>query len=168
MLQTVKVSSWLLMYFALHGQHISLQCVAFCSVIETRPASWVKLRSYLNEKVAAPGLDNRDWRSWGPVALTTWPQKLALTSLIGGGRSIGIVRSRAKAMEFSLVIGLKCDLNIITRINLKSFIRWLIWYRAGCATDFTFPKQLEFLSSPPRSGRLWIQQSLVHCIKTDP
>jgi hypothetical protein len=30
-----------------------------------------------------------------------YPQKLALTSLTGGGRSIGIVRSRTQAMEFS-------------------------------------------------------------------
>ena len=30
-------------------------------------------------------------------------QKLALTSPTGGGRSVGIVRSRTKAMEFSLV-----------------------------------------------------------------
>jgi len=28
---------------------------------------------------------------------------LALTSLTGGGRSVGIVRSRTKATEFSLV-----------------------------------------------------------------
>ena len=32
-----------------------------------------------------------------------YPQKLALTSPIGGGRSVGIVRSRTKATEFSLV-----------------------------------------------------------------
>jgi hypothetical protein len=35
-----------------------------------------------------------------------YPQKLALTSLTsptGGGRSVGIVRSRTKAMQFSLV-----------------------------------------------------------------
>jgi hypothetical protein len=32
-----------------------------------------------------------------------YPQKLALTSPTGGGRSVGIVRSRTKAMEFSLV-----------------------------------------------------------------
>jgi hypothetical protein len=32
-----------------------------------------------------------------------YPQKLALTSLTGGGRSVGIVRSRTKAMGFSLV-----------------------------------------------------------------
>jgi hypothetical protein len=32
-----------------------------------------------------------------------YPQKLALASPTGGGRSVGIVRSRTKAMEFSLV-----------------------------------------------------------------
>ena len=32
-----------------------------------------------------------------------YPQKLALTSPTGGGRSVGIVRMRTKATEFSLV-----------------------------------------------------------------
>ena len=32
-----------------------------------------------------------------------YPQKLALTSPTGGGRSVGIVRSQTKATEFSLV-----------------------------------------------------------------
>jgi len=32
-----------------------------------------------------------------------YPQKLALTSPTGGGRSVGIVRSRTEATEFSLV-----------------------------------------------------------------
>ena len=32
-----------------------------------------------------------------------YPQKLALTSQTGGGRSVGIVRVRTKATEFSLV-----------------------------------------------------------------
>ena len=31
-----------------------------------------------------------------------YPQKLALTSSTGGGRSVGIVRVRTKATEFSL------------------------------------------------------------------
>jgi hypothetical protein len=31
-----------------------------------------------------------------------YPQNLALTSPTGGGRSVGIVRSRTKATEFSL------------------------------------------------------------------
>ena len=30
-----------------------------------------------------------------------YPQKLALTSPTGGGRSVGIIRSRTKATEFS-------------------------------------------------------------------
>ena len=33
-----------------------------------------------------------------------YPQKLALTSPTGSGRSVGIVRSRTKATEFSLVL----------------------------------------------------------------
>jgi hypothetical protein len=33
-----------------------------------------------------------------------YPQKLALTSPTGGGRSVGIVRSRTKAMAFSLYV----------------------------------------------------------------
>ena len=33
-----------------------------------------------------------------------YPQKLALTSPTGDGRSVGIVRSRTKATEFSLVL----------------------------------------------------------------
>jgi len=32
-----------------------------------------------------------------------YPRKLALTSPTGGGRSVGMVRSRTKATEFSLV-----------------------------------------------------------------
>jgi hypothetical protein len=44
-----------------------------------------------------------------------YPQKLALTSLTGGGRSVGIVRSRTKAMEFSLVLRL---------INIE-YLPWL-------------------------------------------
>jgi hypothetical protein len=33
-----------------------------------------------------------------------YPQKLALTLPTGGGRCVGIVRSRTKATEFSLVL----------------------------------------------------------------
>ena len=33
-----------------------------------------------------------------------YPQKLALTSPTGGGHSVGMVRSRTKATEFSLVL----------------------------------------------------------------
>jgi len=36
-----------------------------------------------------------------------YPQKLALTSPTGGGSSVGIVRVRTKATEFSLVVPYK-------------------------------------------------------------
>jgi len=37
-----------------------------------------------------------------------YPQKLALTSPTGGGRSVGMVRSRTKVTEFSLVYNYIC------------------------------------------------------------
>jgi len=42
-----------------------------------------------------------------------YPQKLALTSPTGGGRSVGIVRSRTKATEFSLVYTCNHNLRVI-------------------------------------------------------
>jgi hypothetical protein len=67
-------------------------------------ASWGQLRSYLEEKVAAPVYkteinDRRNPLRWPRDTL--YPQKLALTSPTSGGRSVGIVRSRTKATEFS-------------------------------------------------------------------
>jgi len=63
-----------------------------------------QLRSYLNEKVAAPGLENRRLTAVGTRCADhvtpLYPHKLALTSPTGGGRSVGIVRSRTKAPEF--------------------------------------------------------------------
>ena len=58
------------------------------------------------KKVAAPGLENR-LRAVGTRCADhvtpLYPQKLALTSPTGGSRSVGIVRMRTKATEFSLV-----------------------------------------------------------------
>jgi hypothetical protein len=50
-------------------------------------------------------LENRDYRLWESVALTTQhplSAKVGTTSPTSGGRSVGIVRSRAKATEFIL------------------------------------------------------------------
>ena len=62
-------------------------------------ATWIKS--------SGSGPENRDLRPWGSVALTTWHpsirKKMALTSRTGGGRSVGIVRSRTKATEFLFV-----------------------------------------------------------------
>ena len=67
-----------------------------------------------------------------------YPQKLALTSPTGGGRSVGIVRSRTKATEFSLVYIYIISTNIppiiiINRIhehqNLLSLVSFLVGLR---------------------------------------
>jgi len=57
-----------------------------------------------------------------------YPQKLALTSPTGGGRSVGIVRSRTKATEFSLVFsGPVCMVRVqsvvVTRVFWKKTIQ---------------------------------------------
>jgi hypothetical protein len=49
-----------------------------------------------------------------------YPQKLALTSPTGGGRSVGIVRSPTKATEFSLVLCSKSYLRAIGRVRNAS------------------------------------------------
>ena len=48
-----------------------------------------------------------------------YPQKLALTSPTGGGRSVGIVRMRTKATEFSLVC---MDSRLTLNSVLKDFL----------------------------------------------
>ena len=57
------------------------------------------------KKVAAPGLENQRLTAVGTRCADhvtpLYPQKLALTSPTGGGRSVGIVRVRTKATEFS-------------------------------------------------------------------
>ena len=56
------------------------------------------------KKVAAPGLEKRLTAVGTRCAdhvTPLYPQKLALTSPTGGGRSVGIVRVRTKATEFS-------------------------------------------------------------------
>jgi hypothetical protein len=73
-----------------------------------------------------------------------YPQKLALTSPTGGGRSVGIVGSRTKATEFSLVfreagccvlslednpgiVGVTGETNKVLSQNIQSAAKVLIW-----------------------------------------
>jgi hypothetical protein len=70
------------------------------------PNAWEKIKNIniicvLNnyEKVAAPGLESRSYDrrdSWRWPRNTLYPLKLAVASLTGGDRSIGIVRLRTK------------------------------------------------------------------------
>jgi len=56
------------------------------------------------KKVAAPGLEKQRLTAVGTRCADhvthLYPQKLALTSPTGGGRSVGIVRVRTKVTEF--------------------------------------------------------------------
>jgi hypothetical protein len=75
----------------------------------------------LKEKAA--GLENRDYGRRGSAALTmllpTIRKTLALTSPTSGGRSVGIVRSRTKAMELLLLLLL---LLLLTYKTVSEFI----------------------------------------------
>jgi hypothetical protein len=75
--------------------------------LERGPLSLVSATEELLErKSSGSSLENRDYdrraSSRWPRG-TMYPQKLALTSLTSGGRSVGIVRSRTQATEISLV-----------------------------------------------------------------
>jgi hypothetical protein len=59
-----------------------------------------------------------------------YPQKLALTSPTGGGRSVGIVCSRTKAMEFSLVLVFKFLDNIREDKEFRTNGSGLLWIQS--------------------------------------
>ena len=61
-----------------------------------------------------------------------YSQKLALTSPTGGGRSVGIVRSRTKATEFFFFFrtsGLNDDVSVLfTDESFTSYYKYLMYY----------------------------------------
>jgi hypothetical protein len=50
---------------------------------------------------------------------TLYPQKLALTSLTSGGRSVGIFCSQTKATEFSFILVLYVRLNLTAEVEVR-------------------------------------------------
>ena len=71
-----------------------------CSIWSSAPSFWMGGGSrFRKQRLTAVG--TRCANHMTPL----YPQKLALTLPTGGGRSVGMVRSRTKATEFSLVLG---------------------------------------------------------------
>jgi hypothetical protein len=72
--------------------------------LERGPLSLVSTTEELLErKSSGTGLESREYGRGDPSRWprgTLYPQKLALTSMTSGGRSVGMVRCRTKATEF--------------------------------------------------------------------
>jgi hypothetical protein len=75
---------------------------------ERGPLSLVStIEELLERKSSVSGLENRDYGRRYPSILplaNLYLQKLVLTSPTSGGRSVGIVRSRTQATEFSFLV----------------------------------------------------------------
>jgi hypothetical protein len=82
----------------------------------------------LERKNSGSGLGNREYGRRDPSRWPRgilYPQKLAVTSLAIGGRSVGIVRSRTQATEFSLVL-------VFTSQHIQKFRNITLIYTAYC------------------------------------
>jgi hypothetical protein len=75
--------------------------------LERDPLSLVStIEELLERKSIGSGLEIREYGRRDPSRLphgTLYPQNLALTSTTSGGHSVGIVRCRTKATEFSFI-----------------------------------------------------------------
>jgi hypothetical protein len=73
--------------------------------LERGPLGFVStVEGQLGRKSSGSGLESREYGRRDPSRWprdTLYPQKLALISPTSGGRSVGIVRSRTEATEFS-------------------------------------------------------------------
>jgi hypothetical protein len=96
------------------------------------------IEELLERESRGSGLENREY---GRRDTSRWPrgilyqQKFALTSLTNGGRSVGIVRSRTQAMEFSLGF---------------LFMPWL--YQFTVQATLAIPKYLHLYNRVPENG----------------
>jgi hypothetical protein len=76
--------------------------------LERSPLSFVgTIEELLERESRGSGLENRDYCRREPSPWshdTLYPQKLALTLSTNDGRSVGVVRLRTKATEFSFII----------------------------------------------------------------
>jgi hypothetical protein len=104
-------------------------------------ASWVQMRSYLKEKVAAAVYKTENTAvgiCHADHATPSISKKLALTSSTNGGRSVGIVRSRTQATEFDFYPKMKCfQVYRIYSPHFKSSVTLLALQALGADQDAT-------------------------------
>jgi hypothetical protein len=75
--------------------------------VEFTRSLWAQFIWRWKEKSSGSGLESRDYGRMDPSRWpcgTLYPQKLVLTSLTRGGRSVGTVRSRTQATQFSFLV----------------------------------------------------------------
>jgi hypothetical protein len=108
--------------------------------LEQGPLSLVNtIEDLLGRNSSGSGLENREYGRRDPPLrplYTLYPQKLAVASPTSGGRSIGIVRSRTKATEFSLVFScyffyLYHISRIVVKISRISLLLLVCFMRRG-------------------------------------
>jgi hypothetical protein len=88
-----------------------------------------------------------------------YPQKLALTSPTGGGRSVGIGRSRTKAMEFSFVLVAVNECTVLRR-QCGVGRGWYYVTEVTCATQVCYVWYYPISSTvqhPSRTGALCLR-----------
>jgi hypothetical protein len=81
--------------------------------LERGPISLVStIEELYVRNISSSGLENREYGRGDPLRSprdTLYPQQLALTLPISGGRSVGIVRLRTKATELVVCCGIFGD-----------------------------------------------------------
>jgi hypothetical protein len=102
------------------------------------------IEEQLGRKSCGSGLKSREYGRRDAARWprgTLYPQKLALTSPTSGGRSVGIVRSRAQATEFSLVLLSETILAAHPSAG-RCNINWGMWLEVSCFGCFRYTSEI--------------------------
>jgi hypothetical protein len=120
--------------------------------LERGPLSLVsKTEELFGRKCSGSGLESREYYCLDPSRWprdTLYPQKLTLSSPTSIGRSVGIVRSRTQATEFSFLSGRRIEYVFFKRFYLH-IINSTIYVSTSC-------RFVEATCEQERSEKNWI------------